>query len=71
MNFKIMSTTQETIDSQIQGIAAAANADELSDRRVTAKVTDTATGWDAYEVWRRFIKEARDRREAARNPSAK
>jgi hypothetical protein len=22
----------------------------------------TATGWDAYDVWRRLIKEARDRR---------
>lgn len=71
MNRNFMSTTQQTIDSQIQGVASAANADDLGDRAVTAKVTDTATGWDAYEVWRRFIKEARDRREAGQDPSRK
>jgi hypothetical protein len=24
----------------------------------------TATGWDAYDVWRRLIKDARDRRQS-------
>ncbi len=62
-----MSTTQETINGQIHGVASAANADDLGERGVAAKVTDTASGWDAYEVWRRFIKEARDRREAGQN----
>ena len=68
MNRTTMSTTQETIDTQIQGLAPAANADDLGERAPAAKATDTATGWDAYEVWRRFIKEARDRREADQNP---
>ncbi|HMN45452.1 MAG TPA: hypothetical protein PKE27_12790 [Povalibacter sp.] len=66
-----MSTTRETIDTQIQGLASAANADDLGDRVPDAKVTDTASGWDAYEVWRRFIKEARDRREAGQIPPRK
>ena len=26
-------------------------------------LTESAAGWDAYEVWRRFIKDARDRRQ--------
>ncbi|HEY6644603.1 hypothetical protein [Povalibacter sp.] len=61
-----MSSTQETISSQMHGVASAANADDLGEHLGTTKVTETASGWDAYEVWRRFIKEARDRREAVR-----
>lgn len=68
MNRKSMSTTQEIISGQIaSGVAKAANADELGERQADA-VTQTASGWDSYEVWRRFIKEARDRREAAKHP---
>ena len=44
----------------------AANSDRLHDVLVDGKFQATG-GWDSYEVWRRFIKEARDRRE--RNPS--
>jgi len=43
----------------------AANDDQINDsfgRTTVAAQTATATGWDSYEVWRRFIKEARDRR---------
>ncbi len=55
--------------------AAAANADDLGETiKVATAPMDigidtviepsigTTGGWDAYEVWRRFIKEARDRR---------
>jgi hypothetical protein len=50
---------------------SAANADNLGDAMTAQSHSDThvvdpnieATGgWDAYEVWRRFIKDARDRR---------
>jgi hypothetical protein len=44
----------------------AANADQIGDHfgqtTVVAATETTSTGWDAYEVWRRFIKEARERR---------
>jgi hypothetical protein len=44
----------------------AANADQIGESfgqtAVIAATETTSTGWDAYEVWRRFIKEARDRR---------
>ena len=46
----------------------AANADELGEGRPRQATGVEATGgWDAYEVWRRFIKEARDRR---KNPDS-
>ncbi|HEU4485984.1 MAG TPA: hypothetical protein VFR96_10905 [Povalibacter sp.] len=63
-----MSSIQETITDRLIEPAAAANADQLDAQRANApaNLTATATGWDAYEVWRRFIKEARERRE---NPS--
>ena len=67
-----MSSTQQTITDQLTGLAKAANADDVGDRAAPlAGVTETATGWDAYEVWRRFIKEARDRRELNRDASPK
>jgi hypothetical protein len=63
-----MSSNQEIITTQIHGIASAANADDLGEGHSSGlRMTETASGWDAYEVWRRFIKEARDRREAVRN----
>lgn len=64
-----MNSTQESITGHLLDdapAASAANADELGERRgadAPASMTSTATGWDAYEVWRRFIKEARERRE--------
>ena len=70
MNRKFMSSTQEIITSQIHGVARAANADDLGEPS-GSKLTETASGWDSYEVWRRFIKEARDRREAVRNAPKK
>lgn len=45
---------------------AAANADQIGEAfggtTTVVGATETSTGWDSYEVWRRFIKDARDRR---------
>lgn len=42
----------------------AANADLVGEQPARAVLTETASGWDSYEVWRRFIKDARNRRRA-------
>lgn len=53
--------------------ASAANADKLADAialsapevgldTVVEPNIESTGGWDAYEVWRRLIKDARDRR---------
>jgi hypothetical protein len=57
---------------QIVSGAAAANADRLEQVPMTTPqpgidtvvepTIESRGGWDAYEVWRRFIKDARDRR---------
>jgi hypothetical protein len=60
-----MSSSQEIVTHQLLNVAAAANADQLGDAQPKVAATETATGWDSYEVWRRFIKEARDRRASA------
>ena len=48
--------------SQLVTAVPAANADRLSDQPAPAALTETASGWDSYDVWRRFIKDARNRR---------
>jgi hypothetical protein len=43
----------------------AANADRIGAdamEQTLVQPESTSTGWDSYQVWRRFIKEARDRR---------
>jgi hypothetical protein len=68
-----MSTVSKPVVSQLISGGSAANADELGDAAASVAADigiDTviepgigsAGGWDAYEVWRRFIKDARDRR---------
>jgi hypothetical protein len=47
--------------------SAAANADRMGDLAPRSAAYDTKSGWDSYEVWHRFIKEARDRRERTRS----
>lgn len=64
-----MSTLIKPVISQISG-GSAANADQLGALTVPDIGIDTVIeptiestgGWDAYEVWRRLIKDARDRR---------
>jgi hypothetical protein len=65
-----MSTSIKPI--QIVSGAAAANADQLEQMprttpqpgidTVVEPTIESSGGWDAYEVWRRLIKDARDRR---------
>ena len=69
-----MTTVTKPVVSQMISDAAAANADDVGDALVAGAEADigidtviessngTNGGWDAYEVWRRFIKDARDRR---------
>lgn len=61
-----MSTIPESVTSPFLSVAPAANADRMSERpEQPVDINATASGWDAYEVWRRFIKDARDRRQSA------
>lgn len=67
-----MSTVIKPVVSQLISGGSAANADELgtvaaaqgaADVGIDTMIESAGTGgWDAYEVWRRFIKDARDRR---------
>ena len=69
-----MSSLNKPVVSQLISGGSAANADQLGENIAAAAPMDigidtviepsigTTGGWDAYEVWRRFIKEARDRR---------
>jgi hypothetical protein len=54
-----------TVHHVIEPIPAA-NADQIGvDMMMDQTIVETestSTGWDSYQVWRRFIKEARDRR---------
>jgi hypothetical protein len=60
-----MSSVSKPI-TQIVVPAAAANADQLGEAGVVKTKSIEATGgWDSYEVWRRFIKDARDRRKSS------
>lgn len=59
----LMSTSSKSLGNPILG-AAAANADQLGEvAPVELQDVRTSEGWDAYDVWRRFIKEARARRQ--------
>jgi hypothetical protein len=67
-----MSTVSKTVAQVLS--AKAANADLLDEGRSVEGRREgrssqelradavQSTGWDAYDVWRRFIKEARERR---------
>lgn len=71
-----MSTVIKPV-SQLISAGSAANADKLADAMsltapevgpdigvdtVVEPSIESTGGWDAYEVWRRLIKDARDRR---------
>ena len=67
-----MSTLIKPVSQMISG-ASAANADQLGEAialtvpeigidTVIEPNIESTGGWDAYEVWRRLIKDARDRR---------
>lgn len=61
-----MSSATNPIKRNLLETTSAANADELGETltgsTVQTKSIEGTGAWDAYDVWRRFIKEARDRR---------
>jgi hypothetical protein len=59
----LMSSATKPITRSLLQTPSAANADDLGDTTVIETKSMESTGaWDSYDVWRRFIKEARDRR---------
>lgn len=64
MSSDFMTSATRQIKRPLLETGSAANADQIGESR-TAQDTKGIEGtgaWDAYDVWRRFIKEARDRR---------
>ena len=61
---KHMNSVSNSIPAHVIASGSAANADHVSERVAApaAVRTEPPAGWDAYEVWRRCIKDARDRR---------
>lgn len=77
-----MNSSSKPVVSQLISGGSAANADEVGEAiKATAPVDDigidtviqpnigSTGGWDAYEVWRRFIKDARDHRRKHQDPN--
>ena len=62
---KHMNSVSTSLPAHLIAPGSAANADHVGERAVApaAVRTESPAGWDAYEVWRRFIKDARDRRQ--------
>lgn len=62
---KHMNNVSPALPAHVIASGSAANADYLGERSAVpaAHLTETNAGWDSYEVWRRFIKDARDRRQ--------
>lgn len=62
---KYMNSVSNSLPAQVIASGSAANADHVSERPAVpaAGRTEAPAGWDSYEVWRRCIKDARDRRQ--------
>jgi hypothetical protein len=59
-----MNTVPNSLPVHVLATGSAANADHVGERVLpVAARAEAPAGWDAYEVWRRFIKDARDRRQ--------
>lgn len=60
-----MNNVSPALPAHVIASGSAANADHLGERSAVPApaLTETSAGWDSYEVWRRFIKDARDRRQ--------
>lgn len=54
--------TAQTLSSIVTSVAA--NDDLLASDPIVKRDTSSTGGWNAHDVWRRLIKEARDRRTA-------
>jgi hypothetical protein len=62
---KHMNSLSNSLPAHVVASGSAANADHVGERAgapAAARVEPSA-GWDSYEVWRRCIKDARDRRQ--------
>jgi hypothetical protein len=62
---KHMKSVSNSLPVHAIASGSAANADHVGERAAApaAARAESAAGWDAYEVWRRCIKDARDRRQ--------
>lgn len=70
MSSDLMTSATRPIKRPLIEAGSAANADEISESTestVEVKGIEGTGAWDAYDVWRRFIKEARDRRKGLPN----
>jgi hypothetical protein len=56
-----MTNVPNSIAAELLTSTPAANEDRLDESAPRASLSQTG-GWDAHEVWRRFIKEPRERR---------
>jgi hypothetical protein len=65
-----MNTVSKTVNNSMMNAIPAANADQLGEQtHVPTPASGMTGGWDAFEVWNRFIKEARDRRQVEKRSS--
>ena len=58
----IARTTSQLVNDILLDGNVAANADLMGSPELEPDPSLTATGWDSFEVWRKLIKEARDKR---------
>jgi hypothetical protein len=64
-----MTNVPNSIAAELLTSTPAANDDRIEETTAPASVSLSATGgWDAHEVWRRFIKDPRERRWAEQPP---
>jgi hypothetical protein len=66
-----MNTVIEQEGAVLRARDVAANDDSVASQFIATKPkhsTSESGGWDAYDVWRRLIKDARDRRSGAAFP---
>jgi hypothetical protein len=69
LTVEFMNTVSRSATGQMLNAGPAANADELGEAHpIDGRGIEATGAWDAYEVWRRFIKDARDRRKAQTEP---
>ncbi len=63
--YKHMNSVSTSLPVHVVAPGSAANADHVGERAAApvAALVESAAGWDSYEVWRRFIKDARARRQ--------
>jgi len=63
-----MTNASNSIATELLKSAPAANEDRLDESVAPVAGLSQTGGWDAHDVWRRFIKEARDRRRSDQPP---